>query len=370
MERWRCPSHASPRRWYKGYVGSRLRISIISIAVAAALVLGFVGVSRGRADATPALQPVGAHELLASAIRAAAAPFTISGDVTSSIDIGLPDLPSNLGGGATGPVASFFGTQHYRVWRSADGVRVAHLSDFGEQVAVANATDAWLWDSNGMRAVHLSKQGDAGTHDAWLAPILGGTADGTGAHRLDPSMLAAAALLGVAPYADVSVDTTAIVAGRPVYQLVLTPSPSETLIGQIAVSIDAATRLPLQLSITAKGADAPAVEVGYTSVSFDPIDPSVFTFTPPPGATVVTPPAPTGERHRHGEHPDTKVFGTGFATRVAVRLDRPLPGEAAALLPFSGPLFSVLTVHADGSTWVLAGFVGLDTLREDAATLP
>ena len=225
MERWRCPSHASPRRWYKGYVGSRLRISIISIAVAAALVLGFVGVSRGRADATPALQPVGAHELLASAIRAAAAPFTISGDVTSSIDIGLPDLPSNLGGGATGPVASFFGTQHYRVWRSADGVRVAHLSDFGEQVAVANATDAWLWDSNGMRAVHLSKQGDAGTHDAWLAPILGGTADGTGAHRLDPSMLAAAALLGVAPYADVSVDTTADRRRPARVRLVLTPSP-------------------------------------------------------------------------------------------------------------------------------------------------
>jgi hypothetical protein len=354
-------------------VGSRLRISIISIAAAAALVLGFVGVSRSRADAAPALQPVPAHELLASAIRAAAVPFTISGDVTSTVDIGLPALPTNLGGGSAGPVAMLLGTQHYKVWRSPDGVRIAHLMDFAEQVAVANPTDAWLWDSNSMQAEHvdLSALPKNGDQRAWFGPLM---RSGSGAPDMDPSTLAAAALLGVSPYAGVSVDGTAMVAGRPVYDLVLTPTSPETLIGSIAVSIDAATRLPLQLAITAKGADAPAIQVGFSSVSFDPIEASIFTFTPPAGTTVTTPTSPSASdraAHRHGgERPETKVFGTGFGTRIAVRLDRPLPDQASALLPFGGPLFSVLTVHADGSTWVLAGFVGLDTLREDAATLP
>jgi len=354
-------------------VGSRLRISIISIAVAAALVLGSIGVFRGRADAAPALQPVGAHELLASAIRAAAVPFTISGDVTSSVDIGLPASLSGLGGGTAGPVAMLLGTQHYKVWRSPDGVRLAHLSDFGEQVAVANASEAWFWDSNGMRAVHLSKDavGTAGGSKAWFGPLVGSR---SGMPQMDPSTLAAAALLGVSPYADVAVAQTAVVAGRPVYDLVLTPTSPDTLIGSIAVSIDAATRLPLQLAITAKGANAPAIQIGFTSVSFDPIEASVFTFTPPTGAAVTTPTPPTGwdrAPHRHdGERLEKEVFGSGFGTRIAVRLDHPLPDQAAALLPFGGPLFSVLTVHADGGTWVLAGFVGLDTLREDAATLP
>ncbi|HTG46148.1 MAG TPA: hypothetical protein VK646_00655 [Actinomycetota bacterium] len=355
-------------------MGSRLRISVLSVVVAVALVLGLIGVTRGRADATPALQPVGAQELLASAINASARPFTISGSVTSTVDVGLPSLPAGLGGGATGPAAMLLGTQDYRVWRSPDGVRLAHLTDLGEQVAVANATDAWFWDSNAMRAVHLAAPtaSSGGDHPAWFAPILGGTG-ATGAPKLDPSTLASVALLGLAPYADVSVGTTAVVAGRPVYDLILTPTAPDTLIGRITVSIDAANRLPLQLAITPKGADAPAVRIGFTSVSFDPIDPSMFDFVPPPGATVVEP-SPSShagrtEGHLDG-HPQTVVFGSGFGTRIAVKLTRPLPAEAGALLPFGGPLFSVMTTRAGGATWLLAGPVGLDTLREDATKLP
>ena len=349
---------------------TRSRLPLIgTVVVVVALVLGLVNATRGRADAHPTLTAVAPQELLASTLRAVAAPHAISGDVTSAVDIGIPDLPSNLAGGSAGPVASLLGTQHFKVWRSPDGVRVAHLQDFAEQVVVANTTDAWLWDSNGMKAVHVNLADLHPDRSAWFAP--GASA------AFDPSSLAAAALTVVGPYADVSVDTTAVVAGRPVYRLVLAPTDApRTLIGRITVAIDAATRLPLQLEVTAKGATIPAIRVGFTSVSFDPIDPSTFTFTPPPGSTITTrSPSDHGTVGDHhsgdaaGHHPQTRVFGSGFDTRVAIRLDRPLPDQVAEFLPFGGPLFSVLPVHAGGATWVLVGSVGLDTLREDAARL-
>ena len=361
----RRASRRSRAEWYKRCMTSRSRLPLIgTVVVVAALVLGLVSTTRGRADASPTLPAVAPQELLASTIGAVAAPHAISGDVTSAVDIGIPAIPSSLGGGSAGPVASLLGTQHFKVWRSPDGVRIAHITDFAEQVVVANTTDAWLWDSNGMKAEHVSLAGLHPDRAAWFAP----------SGMPDPASIAAAALTAVGPYANVSVDTTAVVAGRPVYQLVLAPSGApRTLVGTITVAIDAETRLPLQLDVTAKGATTPAIRIGFTSVSFDPIDPATFTFTPPPGATITTR-SPSGsgmsgDRHAGGTHPQTRVFGSGFDTRVAFRLDHPLPDQDAAFLPFAGPLFSVLPVHAGGADWVLVGPVDLDTLREDAARL-
>ena len=183
-------------------------------------------------------------------------------------------------------------------------------------------------------------------------------------------------LEAVAPYADVSVDTTSIVAGRPVYDLVLTPTSTLTLIGRIDVAIDAETRLPLRFQVFPRGSDAAAIEAGFTNVSFEPIDPSMFSFTPPPGTTVHQ--AADVIAHLRasagsdGAPPvsDPHVFGRGFDLRVAVRLDAPLPAGAGQLLPYAGPLLSAITVERDGQTWLLVGPVSVATLEEDAASLP
>ena len=155
------------------------------------------------------------------------------------------------------------------------------------------------------------------------------------------------------------------------YQLTLTPSSPLTLIGRITVAIDEESHLPLRVQVFAKGAADPAMEAAFTTVSFDPIDPSMFTFSPPAGATVST---------HHGTMigsgagasptpPATRTFGKGFDTRVAIRIDQPVPAAAQALLPYAGPLGSAMTVEAGGHSWVLFGAVGLDTLRADASSL-
>ncbi len=359
-------------------MGKRPRSLLVVAVVAITTVLGVVAATVGRADPTPSLEPVAPGELLGSTLTALSHPFSISGDVQTTVDLGLPQLPAGMNVSMPGPlgvVVSLTGTQRFKVWHGPDGVRVAHITDLGEQTVVANHTDAWLWDSSTMTAQHVVYADVAKAMAANGATPWSGGSDPTGdAQRIgDPTAVARQALASLAPYADVSVDGTERVAGRPAYRLTLTPSSPLTLIGRITVAIDAQTRLPLQVQVFAKGAADPAVASTFTSVSFDAIDPSMFTFTPPAGSTVTTPnlPAHAGTTPDAGTQtpPLTRTFGSGFDTRVAVRLDRPLPAAATGLLPYAGPLGSVMTADVGGHTWVLFGFVGLDTLRADVASL-
>ena len=41
--------------------------------------------------------------------------------------------------------------------------------------------------------------------------------------------------------------------------------------------------MPLRLTVLAAGLDRPALQVGFTDLTFGPQDPALFTFTPPAG---------------------------------------------------------------------------------------
>jgi hypothetical protein len=76
------------------------------------------------------------------------------------------------------------------------------------------------------------------------------------------------------------------VAGRPAHQLVLTPRAEGTLVESVRIAVDAADRVPTRVQVFAVGHEAPALEVGFTSLSLVPPAADTVTFTPPPGATV------------------------------------------------------------------------------------
>jgi hypothetical protein len=219
-----------------------------------------------------------------------------------------------------------------------------------------------------MSAIHLA--GFPGT-TLWEA-----TPSAAAVRDADLLSFARRALDAVAPYAVVSVDGTAMVAGRPAYQLVLTPTSTLTLVGRIAVAIDSETRLPLRFQVFPRTSGGAAIEAGFTTVSFDTIDASMFAFSPSPGTTV----RQAADVIADAQYPtddqatppvsDPHVFGQGFDLRVALRLDAPLPAEAGALLPYAGPLLSAITVEHHGQMWLLMGPVSVATLEQDAASLP
>ena len=130
------------------------------MGLVAALAVAGLGVANVRADPTPDLPPIAGDELLASTLGALARPFTIAGDVDTHVDLGIPQIPASVsggsGGGIMGAVNLVAGDQRYKIWRSPDGVRVAHLLPFAEQDVVVNQHDAWFWDSSDMSAIHLA----------------------------------------------------------------------------------------------------------------------------------------------------------------------------------------------------------------------
>jgi hypothetical protein len=350
-------------------ISPRRRVGIV--ALVAALAMTAVGVAGVRADPPPDLPPIGGDALLASSLAALARPFTISGEIDTRFDLGIPQLPPSVsgaaGGGVMGAISLVSGDQRYKLWRSDDGVRVAHLMPFSEQDLVVSASDAWFWDSSDMSAVHFGFPGMELLEATSLSATLGDA---------DFLEFARRALDAVAPYANVSVDAASMVAGRASYGLVLTPTSTLTLIGRIAVAIDAETRLPLRFQVFPRGSDGAAIQAGFTDVSFGAIDPSMFSFTPPPGTTVRQAADVIAETRTPDDGDatppvsDPRIFGRGFDLRVAVRLDSALPNDAGALLPYAGPLVSAITVERDGQTWLLVGPVSVATLEEDAVSLP
>jgi outer membrane lipoprotein-sorting protein len=346
---------------------SRRATVAVIVSLAVAVVVG--GTIAGNAQTPPpSLAPLSAEQLLSNLITTAGTtpPPSLSGEASSSVNLGLPQIPAGVGGTAgTGVMDLLTGDQSYKVWRSPDGVRIANLLPASERDLVANKTDAWFWDSRTQTAKHL-------TYDA-AAMQAAMRAQQQSATPPDPSTLAATIVRRLAPFAALSVSSTQWVAGEATYTLVLTPTSSTTLVGSVQVALDANNWVPLQLEVFAKGSDAAAIRVGFTSISFGPVDASTFEFTPPAGAAVTTSALPMHgldevDGNQHDAAPLT--FGTGFDTVVGYRLTSPLPPEASALLPYSGPLASAIVADTASGTWVLAGAVPVSELQATVAKLP
>jgi outer membrane lipoprotein-sorting protein len=350
--------------------------AVVAMVVVASLALG---ISASGATSAPDLPSVSSQALVASTLAALSKPFTVSGEVRSTVDLGLPEIPPSLSGaaagvGVTNALSALTGTQRLRVWHSPDGVRIQRITDLAEQDLVANHSQAWFWDSSTSTATKIDLSQVAATMPA---PPVDAKAQ---LAKLDPTTVAQQLLQAASTCGDVAVSGTAVVAGQDAYLLTFTPTSSATLVGSATVAIDAATRLPLQVTVTPRGAAAPAVDIGFTKVSFDPIDPSIFTFTPPPGTTVVDRTEAVTQqvqqaRQREGattaqDHPRPVVAGTCLDTSVAVRLTQALPSQLQALLPYRGPLVSAIAVEHGGATWIVAGPVDVATLQQRAAALP
>ena len=243
----------------------------------AAAIIGLIAlIPTFSAAATPALPGVTTSQLIARVEQSNDPPLT--GSVTLSASLGLPSLSSlgNTGRGENNgfnPIDLLSGSHQARVWYDGpDRSRIALPRSMAETDAVHNGRDLWLWDSTGAKVTHyLLPATDAGNIPE---PIK------------TPDELAKDLLTNIDPSTVVSVGTPAYVAGRAVYQLVMQPRKPESTIDHVAIAVDSATGLPLRVTVFAKGQGKPAVQLGFSSVSFSRPSASEFRFTPPPDSTV------------------------------------------------------------------------------------
>ncbi|MDQ4119221.1 MAG: outer membrane lipoprotein carrier protein LolA, partial [Actinomycetota bacterium] len=194
----------------------------------------------------------------------------------------------------------------------------------GEKTFVSDGTTRWAYDSEDRTATRSPQRAGQEPGPAHRGP---GGADAT-----DPATASRDLIGSLQKPSNVAVDGTGEVAGRPVYQLVLSPKPGErTLLREVRVAVDGEKRIPLQLTVLTNGSPDPALRAGFDDVTFGPQDPSLFTFTPPPGTTVEEAPdrgGPAPDQRRGPDGPDgvrpgepgaPNVVGDGWDTVIVAQ---------------------------------------------------
>jgi hypothetical protein len=368
----------------------RRRVVMVA-ALAGALLVGVAASVAARPSSAPDLAPISTERLIASTLRALAQDPPVSGRLAAHLDLGLPAIPHEgpaaVESGPAGILASLTGNHRLRVWSSADGFRLADLIQGSERAIFISRTDAWAWDFDSFTAYHLGR---------FPRRVRGSErrSDGAGLDLVDPMALTRKALAAVTPSTRVSVAGTARVAGRDAYLLAMEPRTAATLVGRIEVAVDAERRLPLRVAVIPRNHSAAAISVAFTSISFAAIDPSVYRFTPPPGAKVMEPSHQLGgesaakgqgirgsahDEYGLGQHAEMgpRLFSHDWTTVVALRTPSlaTLRGAArefdpTSLLPLSGRLLSIRLVDRGDHTWLVYGLVPQPALVTAARELP
>lgn len=324
---------------------------LVPVAVTAVIVGGGAAARSIAASAEPSLPARSAAQLLVDLQTATL--DGLSGTVRTNADLGLPELPDvGSGAGSTDLTQLLSGSHTARVWYSGpDKVRVALLGTLGESDVIRNGADVWQWDSRTKQAVHSTVR--AGQPK----PVAPKT----------PQDAADLALQALDPTTTVSTGSSARVAGRDAYELILTPKGGTSLIGQVRLAIDAKEHVPLRVQVYAKNAGQSAYEVAFTQVTFDRPDDSQFDFKPPPGTTVEEAAQAPANRPAGAPQQATKVVGEGWTAVLQASLpapsgDKDESGRAAA----QSVLDSLPRVSGDwGSGRLLSGKLFTVLLTDD-----
>lgn len=303
-----------------------------------------------------------------------------SGTVAQSADLGLPALDLGAGMGEVAPTESstgalptalelLSGSHDFRVYVKDESQSRVQVKDrMAERDVIHNGSDVWLYDSSSNAATHLSLQPDLpATAEAKFAELQSQLPTDLST----PAQLAERFLAELDPSTTVSVGTDARVAGRSVYQLVLTPKTADTLVESVSIAVDSETGLPLQVTVLAQGQSTPALQVGFTAIDFEVPNAALFDFVPPAGATVTEQTVPTvsggaagdaavdhmgDHRAAAGEVPI--VTGTGWSSIIEV------PATAVPAKLGDNPMVDQLMTAVDGgralTTSLLTVFLATD----------
>lgn len=378
------------------------------VVIAAAALAGTLPANAG--DPLPQKTPA---DVLA--LAATHHPQAFSGTIEQSSDLGLPALPSTgpssdpASAGGAASVVEFLSGQHTaRVYR--DGTtkaRIQVVDRLAERDLIRRDSDVWFYSSKDNSAAHLTLPARAANlplaapqaqGDDPAAPAQSGSPPES--MMPTPDDIARHLLEKVDPTTAVTVGADVEVAGRAAYNLLLEPRTDATLVGQVAIAVDGETGMPLAVQVTARGAGTPAFRLGFTALSLDTPDDSLFTFSPPPGSTVKEMQVPnTGQKTYGGHTPGGHTFGdpagddkrsehpsvTGQGWETMLRLPAAAAGAPAANSFLADPLLAQAAVVVPGGRLVstallnvlitddgrvFAGMVPPDRLQAAASAAP
>src|ERR1700733_798566 len=163
-----------------------------------------------------------------------------------------------------------------RLWLSDDGrLRIELQSDNGDAQVVVDHRSFWISDPT-QNVVYEGTlaAGHAGQHPS-------------GQHGVPSIASIQSFLTRLMGRVNLSGAQPTDVAGRPAYQVTVSPKHDGGLLGSAQLAWDATMGVPLQFAIYARGNTTPVVELKATGISYGAIPASDFNVSPPAGAKVV-----------------------------------------------------------------------------------
>ncbi|MGJ6980456.1 LolA family protein [Aestuariimicrobium soli] len=325
----------------------RARVRWVAPVAVLGIALAVPALVQTSAKADPTLPAITAEKLVADVI--AAKPAAMQGEITQTMDIGLPELVGGVQKPSTLDVMNLAqGTHTWRVWYDGQqSGRLALVDGTSEAAIITNPTDTWVWSSLDREAVHSKTPAGQGPREELT---------------VTPAEAAKKLLTTADESTAVTVAGTTTVAGHAAYDLTLTPKDGTTLVKKVSIAVEATTNQPLRVQVYSTRQSDPAVNIGFTSLQFTQPDPSVFTFTAPPGTKVTeksdvkaskptTPKKPVQTPERTGQKPT--VTGSGWGTVVVANGLGDLTGAPAEL---TGVLQTLPKVSGDwGSGRIFEG---------------
>jgi hypothetical protein len=308
----------------------------IPAALVATVVATAVTLATAAAAASPSLPPRTPAQLLTDLATEASSPTPMSGQLVVSADLGIPQLP---GQESPSSVLSLLTGSHTISLSYADRThfRLALPVPLGETDVIRDGSTAWIWQSSSDSVTQLTLPASAaGLYgNAGQAPA--GSPSPSPVTPLTPQQAVQQLLTAIGPSTSVTSGDTTNVAGEDAYQLVVAPRDSRSLIGSVAIALDAShPGVVLGVQVFPRGAQNAAWSEQFQTVAFATPDAGTFAFTPPNGATVhtVTPPATSGQQASpQPQQPATsgvKVIGKDWLSVVE------LPSSALAGLTSGG----------------------------------
>ncbi|MGH3167247.1 MAG: LolA family protein [Trebonia sp.] len=275
----------------------RWAVPATAVVVTGGVVAGFQIPS---AQAVPVLSAKTPAQLLAMVSSQSKLP-AFTGTVVETTSLGLPQLPQESD--PTSITSLLTGSNTIKVYYENEShFRIAVPKTMSENDVIRDGGTLWEWNSTGNSVTKFVMPAQPGEKPSKLPsqPV-----------PLTPQQAANQVLAAVGKTTTVSVQSNVDVAGEAAYQLVLAPKDSRSLIGKVVIAIDGTRGVPLRLQVFAKGASAPAFQVGFTQISFVTPAASNLQFTPPPGAKVTTRNPDEGSSAKGSAN---QQAGTGFGT--------------------------------------------------------
>jgi outer membrane lipoprotein-sorting protein len=247
---------------------STRRLIVLAVAVLA-VALGGTAIAVAAGGGSGATPP---PKSLAQAIHdALAAPD--SAGITAKVRFTNRLFPSGslLGGNASALMSGATG----RLWLTNDGRgRLELQSDAGDVQIV--------WNKDKVTAY------DASSNTVYTFNLPAAAPDSAPANGTAPSLTEIGDFLSkLGERADVSPAQPTDIAGRPAYNVRISPKHDGGLLGYAELAWDAEQGVPLRVAIYAQGGSKPVLELAATDVSYGSVPSSAVDVSPPAGAKTV-----------------------------------------------------------------------------------